>query len=39
MTDPIVRFGFLIENTKEMSDRLGGGEEIEEYNLDLRCDG
>ena len=22
--DPIVRFGFLIENTKEMSDRLGG---------------
>ncbi len=31
---PETRFGFLIENTKEMSDRLGG-DEIEEYNLDL----
>ncbi len=32
--EPTVRYGFLIENTKEMSDRLGG-DEIEQYNLDL----
>ena len=32
--DPIVRFGFIIENTKEMSDRLRG-DEIEEYNMGL----
>lgn len=33
-TEPTVRFGFLIENTKELSHRLGG-EEIEKYNMDL----
>ena len=32
--EPTVRFGFLIENTKEMSDRLKG-DEIEEYNMSL----
>ena len=32
--EPIVRFGFIIENTKEMSDRLKG-DEIEEYNMEL----
>jgi hypothetical protein len=32
--EPIVRFGFLIENTKEMSDRLEG-DEIEQFNINL----
>lgn len=32
--EPMVRFGFLIENTKEMSDRLGG-DEIEEYSMGM----
>lgn len=31
---PMVRYAFLIENTKEMAMRLNG-EEIEEYNVDL----
>ena len=34
--EPIVRFGFIIENTKEMSDRLKG-DEIEEYNMGLNA--
>ena len=34
--EPMVRYGFLIENTKEMSDRLGG-DEIEQYNMELKA--
>ena len=34
--EPIVRYGFLIENTKEMSDRLVG-DEIEKYNMELKA--
>ncbi len=35
-TAPVVRYGFLIENTDEMANRLGG-EELEEFNVDLNA--